>query len=139
VNRDPNGIDGTKDPIYLLQRRDYTLTCCPSWLGYDGDSFWIEHQNISSDVDLTQWNFSKNGEIDERLLFQYLCMYANDDATAAVEMWITEHVFLTRKEAESYAKSKGYNYPYGYRIYCVSCLGELAKILGAVEVPAICA
>jgi hypothetical protein len=128
MNRDPSGYDITKDPIYLLQYRDYNLTSCPGWLGYDGDSYWIEPKNILG-VDTSQWKFYSKGEIDVKLLFEYLCCYHEDDAIAAVETWITLSVYLTRQEAEHWGKQAEYNYPFGWRVYCIPCGGTLARIL----------
>jgi hypothetical protein len=129
MNRDPLNREAQKDPIYLLQRRDYNLTCRPLWLGYDGDGYWIEFQYIPDHVDVAEWQFYTKGEIDEQLLFEYLCSYCKDDAIAAVENWVTRYVFLTRDEAEHYGKMYEHNCPFGWRVYCISACGELAKIL----------
>lgn len=134
MNRDPQNREGQKDPIFLLQRRDYILTHCPDWLGYDGDSFWIDHSCLGH-VDTSNWNFLPNNddEIDERKLFEYLCDYTDDDYTAAIETWHTESVWLTRYEAERFAKATEYRCQFGWRVYCISACGELAETLNKAE------
>lgn len=132
MNRDPLNNECQKDPIFLLQRRDYALTHCPGWLSYDGDSFWIEHRRLNG-VDTSQWTFVEKGEINEHKLFEYLCNYTDDDHTAALEQWITESVWLTRFEAVQHAKATEYNYQFGWRVYCLSACGELAEILNKAE------
>jgi hypothetical protein len=63
MNRDPLNKECQKDTIFLLQRRDYTLTCCPSWLAYDGDFFWIEYKNLNG-FDTSNWDFIVKGYIE---------------------------------------------------------------------------
>jgi hypothetical protein len=132
MNRDPQNREGQKNPIFLLQKRDYQLTCCPAWLGYDGDSFWVEIQYID-DIDTSEWNFYDKGEVNEKLLFEYLASYENNDCTTVVESWITESVWLTRYEAEYFGKANEYNYQFGWRVHCLSACGELAEILNKTE------
>jgi hypothetical protein len=134
MNRDPQNKEGQKDPIFLLQKRDYQLTCCPEWLGYDGDSYWIEIQYID-DIDTSKWNFYNRGEVDEKLLFEYLCSYNPGGDPAAIEQWTAQSVWLTRNEAEIHARKHEYNYHFGWRVYCLSASGELAEILNKAEEP----
>jgi hypothetical protein len=134
MNRDPQNREGQKNPIFLLQKRNYQLTCCPAWLGYDGEIFWIEIQHID-DIDTSQWDFYDKGEVNEKLLFEYLASCKTNDCTTAVESWITESVWLTRNEAEYFGKANAYNYQFGWRVYCLSACGELAEILNKVEEP----
>lgn len=135
MNQDPANREGQKDPIFLLQRKDYTLTYCPAWLSYDGDSFWIEIKNLDG-VDTSDWDFIQKGEVNERLLFEYLVRTEVEaDVTCAVEAWITQSVWLTRNEAEVAAKLTDYNYQFGWRVYCVSACGSLAQVLNDAPTP----
>lgn len=49
--------------------------------------------------------------------------------------WFTESVWLTRKEAEDFAKRHEYRWPRGWQVYCTCAEGELAKALN--ELPEI--
>lgn len=48
-------------------------------------------------------------------------------------VWRTERVFLTRKEGEDYGTRRSYDYTDGWRVYCVPCAGQLAKLLHALN------
>ncbi len=52
-------------------------------------------------------------------------------------VWRTERVFLTREEGENFGKAKHYNYTEGWRVYCVPCAGQLAKLLHALNKEAV--
>lgn len=43
--------------------------------------------------------------------------------------WETRSVWGTRHEAEDYGKSRSYEWPDGYRVYCTVCNGLLAEFL----------
>lgn len=47
--------------------------------------------------------------------------------------WETEWVFFTREEGEEWGRDHAYNYPRGWRVFCVSALGELADVLRMPE------
>jgi len=49
-----------------------------------------------------------------------------EDSTLA---WVTERVFMSRAEGEAYGKEREYDYPDGWRVYCVPCEGQLARLL----------
>ena len=46
--------------------------------------------------------------------------------------WNTISVFLTRNEAEEWAKARAYRWE-KWRVYCIPCDGELAKVLNEYE------
>jgi len=50
--------------------------------------------------------------------------------------WHTVSVWLSRAEAERYAKATAYNYPDGWQVYCLCAEGELALLLRAAAVAA---
>lgn len=47
--------------------------------------------------------------------------------------WETEWVFFTREEGEEWGRAHAYNYPRGWRVFCVSAIGELADVLRIPE------
>ena len=48
--------------------------------------------------------------------------------------WDTEYVFFTREEAEEWGTAHSYRYRRGgWRVYCVSAMGELADVLRMPE------
>lgn len=51
--------------------------------------------------------------------------------------WETEWVFFTREEGEEWGRDHAYNYPRGWRVFCVSALGELADVLRMPEQPVV--
>lgn len=93
---------------------------------------WVEDED-----DLPDWikpYIAADGTVDETPGFWQACENAENDhgwPMVYVE-WRTESVFLTRDEAERYAKATEYRYE-KWRVYCISCDGELAKILREYE------
>jgi hypothetical protein len=135
MNRDPENKECQRDPIFLLQRRIYTMIHCPGWLAYDGENFWIEYKNLDG-INTNDWDFINKGEIDKSLLLAYLAQAEIEpDVKSVIESWVTESVWLTRTEAESFAESTKHRYSDGYRVYCVSACGDLAKILDVIACP----
>lgn len=56
-----------------------------------------------------------------------------EECRCFLEFWRTEHVFLTREEANRHGESRPYAYGTkgeGWRIYGVRCMGLIAEILG---------
>lgn len=47
--------------------------------------------------------------------------------------WDTVYVFFTREEAEQYGRDFAYNFRSGWRVYCVTAMGELADVLRMPE------
>jgi len=132
MNRDPKNQECTRDPIFLLQVANRQWTQIPDGMGYDGDSMWIETEDEVEDwirpfldkdggVDFTDgfWREVEKREGDHGWPLVYV-------------EWRTETVFLTRDEAEAWAKRREYRWP-KWRVYCIPCDGELAKILNAHE------
>lgn len=46
--------------------------------------------------------------------------------------WRTEGVWLSREEAEAFAKATEYNFPNGWRVYGTCANGELAQLLKSI-------
>lgn len=65
---------------------------------------------------------------DPIFLLQTIGSQSQLEDEASSNEWRTESVFLTRDEAESYARSCEYRWS-SWRVYCVPCKGELAQVL----------
>jgi hypothetical protein len=48
------------------------------------------------------------------------------------EHWITESVFLSREEGQAFGESHAYRWG-EWRVYCIPCDGELARILDQLD------
>ena len=67
---------------------------------------------------------------DYNKMCQFLLNYEGEGGCSyCIETWNTESAWLTREEAESYAKGVEYNYPEGWGVYCVSAKGSLSTII----------
>lgn len=117
-----------KDPIFLLQKRKYILTKIPEWLGHDDAGFWVELDNLP-DYFSDFGEFMERGEVNDKKLYKYLCQLSDDDCQYCVETWTTDSVWLSRGEAEQWGGAKSYNFPDGWRVFCVSAMGMLACVL----------
>lgn len=126
MDRDPENRECTRDPIFLVQRRVPVITGSPDWLVSDGDGGW--------EINLERYNREEYdrglGEmVHEVVLCSDKVMRWLADNDYVVETWVTERVLLTRTEAEKWVKVQEYNYPDGWRVYCVPCEGRLATLL----------
>ena len=65
---------------------------------------------------------------DPIFLLQTVASQAQTGDAASSNEWRTESVFLTRDEAESFARSRAYRWS-SWRVYCVPCEGALAQVL----------
>lgn len=103
----------TRDPIFLFQRRRWALIELPDGCVLDEDGAGVypgrDCEPIEGAARLT---------VDELLSHE-----------AAVAWWETESVYLTREEGEAYGRARAYNYPDGWRVFCVCAEGALAKLL----------
>jgi hypothetical protein len=95
--------EAMRNPIFLLQSRHIIVTNIDKYdYNSDAEAIMDDKGNILSNQDLL-------------------------DRADAIEVWITESVWLTREEAEHYGQQKFYRYPDGWQVYCVNAEGELAK------------
>ncbi len=95
--------DITADPIFLFQRKRVSYADC----GLEWD---VGCECLVED----------GKEITE------------DDAVErglAIAYWDTETVFLTREDGVAYGEARAYNYPKGWRVYCVMARGDLVHVL----------
>lgn len=131
MNRDPKNQDCTRDPIYLLQFGLRQWTQIPSGIETDGESLWVENAD-----DLDDWiqPFIEDGYVETSDEFWREAERAeNDHGWPMVYVdWRTESVWLTRDEAEAFARRHEYRWE-KWRVYCVPCEGELAKLLNQFE------
>jgi hypothetical protein len=108
--------------VYLLERRVYTLTKLPDWLEYADDYFEIKKYKR---LELS-YLYNKQGQIDENLLYNYLCNYEGDeDCAYCIMNYQTVSVWTSEKEVYEYAHAREYNYPYGWRIRSYKLQGNL--------------
>lgn len=102
--------EATRDPIFLLQRKNIIITNVDSY-HYNDDTEALCDQDNN---EVTLQDILKRGD--------------------AVETWDTESVWLTREEATAYGERTEYHYLDGWRVYCVNAEGELAKFLKTYDV-----
>ena len=122
TRREMAGEEATKDPIYLLQRKFCNLVEEPP--GYEA-------------IDCENWNLvdrdachDPDKELPEEASHEEIVELFPD---CVVVSWDTESVWYSRDEAEDWGKSHAYRFTYGWRVFCVPCEGQLAKILAANE------
>ena len=128
MNRDPSNRECTRDPIFLLQAGRRKWTQIPDGMGYDGERMWVEDTS-----EVPEWMLpflSEDGTVDTTDGFwAFVEKESNDHGWPFVTIdWNTESVFLTRDEAEAFAKAKSHRWD-KWRVYCVPCDGELATLL----------
>lgn len=135
MNRDPNNNECTRDPIFLLQIGNRQWTQIPDGLETDGESLWVDH--MGSLEDWVRPFVDEHGNLCESDEFWKAAQekFNNNGWPFSYVDWSrTEAVFLTRQEAEDWAKARDYRFPL-WRVYCVPCNGELAAILAAAAQP----
>lgn len=108
-----SGEEATQYPIFLLQSGQVIVFSEPSGYYHDGEGFRPDSPDDTDD----DWEYLTN---------QQLLDMGSETAT---RIWNTELVFADRDEAEEYARGRAYNYPDGWRVYCVPCKGNLAATL----------
>lgn len=133
MNRDPIGYDCTANPIYLVQRRVWDVFNTPNWLRNDGDEWKIDLKKYADEEgdDAPLCELVSDVQLDDSKVMEYLDRCGGYVA----EKWVTERVLLTRAEATDWVKVQEYNFPDGWRVYCVPCEGELARILDELPDP----
>lgn len=127
MDRDPSNYECTIDPIFLLQVGFEQLVEVPDGLNSDCDGgFYVSDPEV-----LDSWitPLVSDGWVDEKDLFDECRERQTYHGWPMVHTeWSTERVFLTRKEAETWAKARDYRWE-KWRVYCVPCQGDLAKVL----------
>lgn len=117
----------TRDPIYIFQRacKHYDLDdgCGYEWCP-DCQGVYLEGHGETIHEGGAQEDTPEYEEYDTLIDEEAL-----SDINAISKEWHSELVFFTREEGEKYGKSRDYNYPDGWRVYCVSAQGILAELL----------
>ena len=109
--------EGTRNVIFLLQRKRYILTGEP--VAYEGGEYGHDGEGwLLGDI-------LPGGKWEPREDSEYLTWQELEGKECATSYWCTESVWLTREEATEYAESRSYNYPDGWLVYGVCAEGEL--------------
>lgn len=109
----PRGLiadkEATRDPIFLFQYRRWVMSPALDLedFGYKVDDDGNVTDEFGEEV--------TNQELAEQEIF--------------VETWETDRVFGTREESDAYGKRRGYDFPEGWRTFCVCAEGKLAELL----------
>ncbi len=101
-------VEATCDPIFLFQYKTFVMSekADPENEGWEwADEYWIDADGEP---------VSNQTMVDRGYL---------------VETWKTERVVGSRDEGDAYGERRSYDYPNGWRTYCVPCDGKLAKLL----------
>jgi hypothetical protein len=128
----PRGLpEATRDPIFLLQSKQRVWTDLPAgWSCLDGTL--ISDGTIDNVRLQAVWPEARLDE-DGLLSMSLSDVQERLDGRYCTVHWQTERVFFTREEGEAWAEARAYNYPNGWRVYCVCCEGRLAEILKAAD------
>lgn len=132
MNRDPEGKDCTRDPIYLLQVGQDVWSGFPDGFKWGGEDH--EVTDLDSVPDWVRPFIGEDGHIEAWSDFVTAALdHLNADGYSMVHInWRTERVFLTRAEAEEYRRAHEYRWTRS-RVYCMPCEGRLAQILNDYE------
>lgn len=104
----------TRDVVFLFQRRRYIFT------GHLPDGLFYDDGGVYRDEDRTN---------DDRSPLSIAQLHDEYGSDYVVETWHTEGVWLSREEAESFGRTKSYNYSDGWRVYGVPANGLLATLI----------
>ncbi len=124
--------EGTRDAVFLFQWRRYHRTDEFPGTESSGESLVITRRD-----ELPGWalRFADDDGKHIRESPGFIREAIKREAASLsgfplyYETWETEGVWLSSEEATSYGDRKNYNYPEGWRVYCVPAEGELAKRL----------
>jgi hypothetical protein len=116
---------GTRDAIFVFQAGRYIYTGTPDGYYHDGEGY------IRGEPDAQGCYRPAEDAEDEAYLTnaQLAQMETDEGVPCALQIWETEAVYLSREEGEAYGNSRAYNYPDGWRVYCVPANGELGQLL----------
>jgi hypothetical protein len=116
----------TRDPIFLFQARRWHVLGAPEGYDFDADGECVAvGEKAASLVD-------ENGDPERTVLSEKdlaARTFGEFDTPCAIATWVTERVYLSREEAESYGRARAYNYPSGWRVFCVCAEGALGALL----------
>jgi hypothetical protein len=124
--------EGTRDVVFLLQVPDWVYTGFP--YSSDGEYFHDGEGVILGDVD--EKNCLHPREDAEYLTDEQMEDMDNiDGVPCAIQKWRTVGVYLTREEAEDFAKRHEYrgDFRKGWNVYGICASEELAKAIRIAE------
>ena len=115
--------EATRDPVFLFQSGEVVVHSEPEGYYHDGEGF---RPGGTDDAGLC-------GPLSDDDDWEYLTdrQLLDMGSETAIRIWHTEMVFADRSEAEAYGRGRAYNYPGGWRAYCVPCEGSLKDALTA--------
>ncbi len=125
------GPEATRDAIFLFQRRRLlwrSEDSLPDGYHYGDDGYLWRDDDFFEE---RPWAKEKESEYPEEWSCRSFLEADQNSDDSVVISWETESVWFTRQEGEEYGKNRAYNYPDGWRVYCVNANGDLAKILKA--------
>lgn len=114
-HRDRCYAECTGKVIFVLRRKIYDIVALPDGYEYDSDLETI----VSEDDPEKQLTNKELSEIASPTGY----------GECALSRWEIDSVWLSREEAEAYAKRKEYNFPDGWQVYGLCAGGELAELL----------
>lgn len=132
MDRDPKQVDITRDPIYLLQELRRYWYNTPLGCEWDENSLCVKDPT-ELDSWLPPFVDEESQTID--LSQAFYTMAKDHESDWFFEWWDTVSVFLTRPEAEEWARRRAYRWE-KWRVYCIPCDGDLAQILYDLPEPA---
>lgn len=106
--------EATRDPIFLFQVRRWKWLGAPDGYCFDEEGDCVPADDVTGEP--SGAGFPLTGEGVRGMTFGE---------------WDTERVYLSRAEAETYGHARHYNYPDGWRVYCVCAEGVLGDLLKA--------
>jgi hypothetical protein len=104
--------EATANPIFLLQSRHAHV-------------FPDGHWDYDSDAE----GFFRLGTTPKEDDYLSAAQILKQDSEAGLYEWYTESVWFTREEAEAFGQATEYNFREGWRVFCVTACGDLAKVL----------
>lgn len=102
--------EATRDPVFLFQSRQI---------------WWAPVSELSWDSDADVMRYAEH-TYDAGSIVSVEVALAHG---WAFEWWRTETVFASREDGEEWGKKKAYNYPDGWRVYCVAAEGDMIDVL----------
>lgn len=119
----------TRDAIFLFQRKVINWHHIPDGWQYSDDILYMikEDAEFATEDEIELFRDFSQPQVSLKEMAERITDY--DNWEYVTEHWETESVFLTREEGENYGNAKHYNYPNGWRVYCVCAEGKLAELI----------
>lgn len=123
--------EATRDVVFLLQSRNLQWLEIPD--GYEGDDESEMQYVLPSDTPYYLREEKQDDWLSADDVFKKRLTFCTSlgDVPCVIEEWKIEGVWLSREEAEEFAKSHAYRFRHGWRVYGVCSDGELAELIKA--------